>query len=84
MVQDCTGDCEAVSNVLVSERADENFVGDGKKNLSKILVGAVVLVEEYGGGVKSIAKFGGFSASGVVWDDGYRARFDGHDKRGDS
>ena len=65
MVQDCTGGCEAVSGVLVSERADEHFVDGGKKNLPKSLVGAVVLVEECGGGVKSIAKFGGLGASGV-------------------
>ena len=83
MVQDCTGGCEAVSNVLVLERADENFVNGGKKNLSKSLVGAVVLVEECGGGVESIAKFGDLGASGVGWDDGYRARVDGHNKMGD-
>ena len=80
MVQDCTGDCEAVSNVLVSERADENFVGGGKKNLSKILVGAVVLVEECGRCVESIVKFGDLGASGVDWDVGCRARFTGKTK----
>ena len=46
MVQDCTGGYEAVSNVLVSERADEHFVDGGKKNLSNILVSVVVLIEE--------------------------------------
>ena len=46
MVQDCTGGGEAVSDVLVLERADEHFVNGGKNNLSKSLVGAVVLVEE--------------------------------------
>ena len=59
-----------------------NFV-DGKKNLSKSLVGAVVLIEECGGGVESIAKLGELGASGVGWDDGYRAGADGHNKRGD-
>ena len=60
MVQDCTDSCEAVSDVLVSERAYEHFIDGGKKNLSKSLVGAVVLVEECGGGFESIAK-------SVIW-----------------
>ena len=68
MVQDGTGICEAVSHVLVSERAYEHFVDGGEKNFSKSLVGAVVLVEECGRGVKSIAKFIGLGASGVGWD----------------
>ena len=50
MVQDGTGRCEAVSDVLLLERAYEHFVDGGKKNLLKSLVGAVVLVEEYGRG----------------------------------
>ena len=83
MVQDGTGSCEAVSDVLVLERANENFVDGGKKNLSKSLVGAVKLIEECGGGVKSIAKFGDLGASGVGWDVGCRAGVDGHDKSGD-
>ena len=68
MVQDGTGSCEAVSDVLVSERGYEHFVDSGKKNLSKSFVGAVVLLEKCGVGVKSIAKFGDLGASGVVWD----------------
>ena len=83
MVQDCTGGCEVVSDVIVSERADEHFVDGGKKNLLKSLVGAVVLVEECGDSVEIIDKFGDLGASGVGWNDGYRAGFDGHDKRGD-
>ena len=83
MVQDCTGGSEAVSDVLVLERADEHFVNGGKNNLSKSLVGAVVLVEECGGGVESIANLGDLSASGVGWDDGCRAGVDGHNKIGD-
>ena len=80
MVQDSTGGCEAVSNVIVLEGADENFVYSREKNFSESLAGATVLVEECGGGVESIAKFGDLGASGVGWDDGYRARVDGHDK----
>ena len=83
MVQYCTCGCEAVSDVLVSERANEHFVYGGKKNFLKSLVGAVILVEECGCGVESIAKFGDLGVSGVGWDDGYRAGVDGHDKRGD-
>ena len=83
MIQDSTGRCEAVSNVLVSERAYEHFVGGIKKNLSKILVGGVVLVEECGRCVKSITKFGDLGASGVGWEDGCRAGVDGHNKSGD-
>ena len=70
MVQDGTGRCEAVSDVLVSEGAYEHFVNGGKKNFSKSLGGAVVLVEECGRGVKSIAKFGDLGASEVGWDVG--------------
>ena len=80
MVQDSTGGCEDISNVLVSEVADENFVYSREKNLSKSLVSAIVLVEECGGGVESIEKFGNLGASGVDWDDGYRAGVDGHDE----
>ena len=47
------------------------------------LVGAVVILEECGGGVKSIAKFGDLGASGVGWVGGYRAGVDGNYKRGD-
>ena len=83
MVQDCTGNCEAVSDLLVLERAYEHFFNGGKKNLSKSLVGEVVLVEECGGGIKSIAKFGDLGAGGVRWDDGYRSGVDGHYKSGD-
>ena len=83
MVQDGTGSCEAISDALVSERTYEHFVDGGKKNFSKSLVGAVVLVEECGGGVESIAKFGDLGASGVVWDDGCRSGVGGHDKSGD-
>ena len=48
MVKYGTGICEALSDVLVLERAYEHFVNSGKNNLSKSLVGAVVLVEECG------------------------------------
>ena len=72
MVQDGTGRCEAVSDVLVLERAYEHLVDGGNKNFSMILVDAVVLVEECGHGVKSIAKFGDLGVSGVVWDVGCR------------
>ena len=70
MVQYSTGRCDAVSDVLLSERAYKHFVDSGKKNLSKSLVGAVVLVEECGRGVESIAKFGDLGASGVGSDVG--------------
>ena len=80
MVQDNTGSCEDISDVLVSEGADEHFVYSGEKNLSKSLVGAIVLVEECGGGVESMAKFSDLGAIGVGWNDGYRAGVDGHDE----
>ena len=83
MVQDSTGRCEAIFNVLVSERAHEHFVDGGKNNFSKSLVGAVVLFEECGCGVKKIAKFGDLGASGVGWDVGCRDGVDRHDKSGD-
>ena len=69
MVLDCTGCCEALSDALVSEGADEHFVDGGEKNFSKSLVSAVVLVEECGGCVESIAKFDDLGASGFGWDD---------------
>ena len=65
MVQDSTGGCEAVSDVLVSEGTDENFAYSREKNFSESLVRAIVLVEEYGGGVESMAKFGDLGVSGV-------------------
>ena len=67
MVHYGTGSCEAVSGELVSEREYENFVDGGKKNLSKSLVSAVVLVEECGRGVESIVKVCDLGASGVGW-----------------
>ena len=67
MVQYGTGSCEAISDVLVYERVYEHFIDVGKKNFSKSLVGAVVLVEECGRGVKSMAKFCDLDASGVGW-----------------
>ena len=83
MVQDDTGRCEAVSDILMSERAYEHFVDDGKKNLSKSLVDAVVLVEECGRCVESIAKFSDLGASGVGWDVRCQTGVDGHVKSGD-
>ena len=80
MVQDGTGGGEAKSDVLVSEGADENFVNSREKNLSESLVDAIVLVEECGGGVKSIAKFGDLGASGVGRYDGFRSGVDRHDE----
>ena len=65
VVQDSTGGCGAISDILVSEGADEHFVYNREKYLSKILVGAIVLIEESGGGVESIAKFGDLGVSGV-------------------
>ena len=64
----------------MSEGADEHFVYSGEKNLSESLVGAIVLVEECGDGVKSIAKFGDLGASEVGWDDGNRSGDDGHNE----
>ena len=76
------GGCEAVSDVLVSEGADEHFVYSKEKNLLESLVGAIILAEECGGGVESIVKFGDLRASGVGWDDGYRAGVDGNNEGG--
>ena len=63
MFQDSNSSGEAVSDVLVLEGADEHLVYIREKNLSESLVGAIVLVEECRGGVKSIAKFGDLGAS---------------------
>ena len=80
VIRDGAGGGEVVSNVLVSEGADENFVNSREKNLSENLVGAIVLVEECVGGVKSIAKFGDLVSSGVGRDDGFRAGVDRHNE----
>ena len=80
MVQDCTGSCKAVSDVLVLEGMDEHFIEGGEKNLSKSPISAVIHIEKCGGGAESIAKFGDLGTSGVVWDYGYRSGVDGHDK----
>ena len=83
MVQDGTGGGEAVSDVLVSEGVGEHFFYSIEQNLSESLVGAIIIVEECRGGVKSIAKFGDLGASGVVWDDGYRSGVDRNDEGGE-
>ena len=44
------------------------------------LVGEIVLVEECGGGIKSILKFGDLGASGVGRDDGFRSGVDSHNE----
>ena len=80
VIQDGSDGGEAVSNVLVLEGADEHFVNSREKNFSESLVGAIVLIEECGGGVESIEKFGDLGASGVGWDDGFRAGVDRHDE----
>ena len=80
MIQDGTGGGEAVSDVLLSEGADEHFFNSREKNLLESLVGAIVLVEECRGGVESIAKFGDLGASGVGRDDGFRSGVDGHNE----
>ena len=48
--------------------------------MSESLFGAIVLVEECGGGVESIAKFGDLGASVVGRDDGFRAGVYRHDE----
>ena len=80
VIQDGTVGGEAVSGVFVSEGADEHFINSREKNLSESLVGEIVLVEECGGGVEIISKFGDLGASGVGWDDGYIARVDRHNE----
>ena len=80
VIQDGTGGGEAVSDVLVSEGADEHFVNSEEKIFYESLVGAIVLVEECRGGVKSIAKFGDLGANGVGRDDGFRSGVDRHDE----
>ena len=80
VIQYGTGGGVAVSDVLVSEGADEHFVNSREKNILESLVGAIVLIEECGGGVESIAKFGDLGASGVGRDDGLRAGIDRHDE----
>ena len=74
MIQDGAGGGEAVSEVIVSKGANEYFFNSREKNLSESLVGAIILVEECGGGVVSIANFGDLGASGVGQDDRFRAR----------
>ena len=80
MIQDGAVSGEAVSSVLVSEGADEHFANSREKNFSRIPVGAIVIVEECGGSVKSIAKFSDLGASGFRQDDSFRARVDRHDE----
>ena len=45
VIQDGTGGGEAVSDLLVSEGADEHFVNSREKNLLESLVGSIVFVE---------------------------------------
>ena len=78
--QDDAGGGEAVSDVLLLEGAGEHFVNSREKILSERLVGAIVLVEQCGDGVESIAKFGDLGASEVGWDDGFIAGVDRHNE----
>ena len=78
VIHDDAGGSEAVSDLLVLEGADENFVNGREKNLSESLVSAIVIVEECGGGVERIRKFGDLGASGVGRDDGFRSGVDRH------
>ena len=48
--------------------------------MSESLVGAIILVEECGGGVESIVKFGDLNASGVGWGNGFRDGIDRHNE----
>ena len=80
MVQYSTGGYDTVSDVLVSEGADEHFVYSREENMSESLVGAIVLVEGCGGGVERIAKFGDLGASGVGWYYGYISGVEGHNE----
>ena len=80
VIPDGAGGGEAVSDVLLSEVADEHFVNSRQENVLESLVGAIVLVEQCGSGVKSIAKFGGLGASGIGRDDGFRSGIDRHDE----
>ena len=78
VIEDGTSGDEALSEVLVSEGADENFVNSSEKNLTESLVGAIILVGMCGGCVESIAEFGDLGASGLGWDDGFIDGFDMH------
>ena len=80
MIQDGAGGGEAISDILVSEGADEHFINSREIHFSESLVGAIVLIEECRGGVKSIAKLGDLGASGVGQDDGFRAGVYRHDE----
>ena len=64
----------------MSEGADEHFFNSREKNFPERLVGAIVLVEECGGSVESIAKFKDLGASKIGWDDGFRAGVERHDE----
>ena len=80
VIQYGAGGDGAISDIIVSEGADEQFVNGGDKNLSESLVGAIVLVEECVGGVERIAKFSDLGDRGVGWDDGFRAGVDRQDE----
>ena len=62
MVQDGAGGGGAVFHVAVAEGTDENFVDGGDENLSKGRVGAIVILEDFGGNVMGVAKVGDLGA----------------------
>ena len=58
MVQDGAGGGGDVAHVAVAEGPDENFVDGGDEHFPKGLVDLVILVEDGGGDVMSVAKVG--------------------------
>ena len=70
MVQYGAGGGGAVSHVAVAEGKDEHFVNEGNEHFSKGLVGAIVLVEDYGGSFTGVAKVGDMGARRGRWDGG--------------
>ena len=58
MVQNGAVGGGSVAHVAVAEGTDEHFVYGGDEHLSKVLVGAIVLVEDCSGNVMDVTKVG--------------------------
>ena len=58
MIQNGAGGGGAVSHIALAEGPDEHLVDGGDYNLTKCLVGSVVIVKDGGGDIMGVSQIG--------------------------